>query len=161
MCGVGVDVLASAAGGGSTTTQGITSPTAPPRQATATPPSTAAATLTPNGPPQIGAPLARFISTYGQPFGHGGGGSDNFYADKGQTTILGVTFNQTTVTQIAVLGPLSWTNDQTLAACVQFLPSDATEFNRDGQYIDYHSSVGEVVIQNAGQGTCVLSLAQS
>jgi hypothetical protein len=120
-----------------------------------------AATTTPNGPPQIGGPLARFISAYGQPFGHGDGGSDNFYADKGRTIILNVTATSVTVTLMSVLGPTSWTNDQTFAYCAQFLPDDATEFNGVGRYADYRSSVGEIVLQNDGQGACTLMLSQS
>jgi hypothetical protein len=54
----------------------------------------------------------------------------------------------------------TWGDQQTIANCTQFLPADARSFNATGPYIDYSSSLGEVVMQHAA-GSCLLFVANS
>lgn len=122
---------------------------------------TATAAVAPDGFPHVGGSLADFFAAYGQPYGHGFGGSDNFYADKAQTITLGVTFTNTMVIQVAVLGPTWWTKSQTFTYCTNFLPSDAVKFNSVAQYTDYRSSIGQITIAYEGYGACLVSSSQA
>jgi hypothetical protein len=124
-------------------------------------PARATPVATPSGPPELGAPLADFTAAYGPIISHGIGGSDNFYADKAQTIIVNVGFTNGLASTISVLGPNSWGNAETFAACYVYLSPDATQFNRAGTYTDYHSSLGEEIINNVGDGTCQVFLAGS
>ena len=116
------------------------------------------ATLSPLGPPYLGGPYRDFTHTYGQPFN---AVDLLFYADSSQTIIFGVDVKANLVDQVSVIQvPSDWSNSQTLAECEIFLPSGATKFNSDPPWTDYHSSLGEVVIQTAS-GNCVMSFALS
>ncbi len=114
------------------------------------------ATSIPAGPPFVGGPYANFTHHYGQPF------NDNnwFYADHAQTIIFAVTQAGANVSKVTVVRvPDNWTDAQTFGECVLFLPQGATAFNQTGQYTDYHSSVGEIIIAAPGQGTCETYIA--
>jgi hypothetical protein len=54
----------------------------------------------------------------------------------------------------------SWPNSQMLSYCMQFMPADASQFNTVDNIIDYHSSIGEIVVL-LNTGSCVISMAQS
>lgn len=125
-----------------------------PQQPTATTVPTAA-----SGPPRVGSSLSDIVAAYGQPFSYGIGNSPNFYADSAQTIIVNVTVSGGTVTQVNVLGPTDWTDQQTFEYCTTFLPSDATAYNSVGHYTDFHSSIGDLVIENLGMGTCLAYFA--
>ncbi len=125
---------------------------------TSTPTRQPTATSVPSGPPYVGGPFSNFTAKYGQPTPNGT--SANFWADGAQTISLNVSPTSGTVTYVVVVGPDSWTNDQSFAFCSQFLPSDATEYNHVDPNTDYHSSVGDLEIGNYGVGTCVVILAQ-
>ncbi len=73
--------------------------------------------------------------------------------------MLNVDVSNNTVTQASVIGLTSWSDQQTFMYCAQFLPSDATEFNSNPPYTDYHSSLGEAIIENLGQGICLTYIA--
>ncbi len=110
------------------------------------------------GPPYVGGPYTNFTHTYGQPFNVNGW----FYGNSKQTLIFAVTVSGGIVTMVSVLqSPDGTTDAQTMKECEVFLPSGASEFNAISDLTDYHSSVGEIVIQNAGQGTCTISLSSS
>jgi len=114
-----------------------------------------------NGTPQIGGPISDFYGKYGQPNNEGNGGSETWIADQQQQTLVNASADANgRVTQVTLTSGANWSNDQTKQNCSQFLPPDASEFNTDGPYIDYHSSIGEVVMQ-ISQSSCVLSMAQS
>lgn len=138
----------------STVTQHTPSPSATAKKATPTPKPLDAAV--------IGGTVAAFTARYGQ-YGQAlGGNGDSWWTDASQTvsvsvTVSGGTVNQVTVLQIAG----TWDATQTLAACTPFLPSGASLFNTSGQWMDYHTSIGEVVMEDPGGGNCVLSMATS
>ncbi len=116
-----------------------------------------------HGIPQVGGPMSDFVGKYGQPISQGDANSQNFYTDNTQTIIVNVrpSGQNQQVTYLSVLGPDSWSDDQTKTSCMQYLPSDAVEYNAVDSLTDYHSSVGMIVLNNAGGGTCTLYMAQS
>jgi hypothetical protein len=61
---------------------------------------------------------------------------------------------------LGIVGPTDWTDQQTFTYCTGFLLSGAAEYNATGPYTDYHSSLGDVVIENTGYGTCLVFFAQ-
>ncbi len=94
------------------------------------------------------------------------GNSQTWIADSQQTILVNATPSANgEVTGMNVSGPSSWSRQQTESYCSQFLPNDASEFNRVkdsiNTLIDYHSSVGEVVMTVLDQGSCLLNIAQS
>jgi outer membrane murein-binding lipoprotein Lpp len=119
----------------------------------------ATATPAPAEPPFVGGPYANFTHKYGAPIN-----SNNwFYADSGQTIIFAVKVASGTVNWLSVLQvPSDWTDSQTFAECALFLPPNAAMFNHDGPYTDYHSSIGEVIINAPGgnSGTCTVYTGQ-
>jgi hypothetical protein len=108
----------------------------------------------------MGGPYVNFPAKFGQPFGHGSAGADTFWADSAHSIIIGVSPNSGTVTQVNVIGPTWWSDGQTLAYCIQFLPDGATEYNSAGAYTYYHSSVGDLVVSMFGVGFCKITMAQ-
>ena len=153
--------IAGCSGGSSTlqSTQGASSqptaiPTAKPTSTTQKP-----AILTPavtNGKPQIDGLVTDFNNSY-----KAGGVSNSYCYDSACQTLIGIRSQDGVVTYIAILGPTSWSNQQTMNTCEQFLPQDATAFNTSGPYTDFHSSIGEIVIENDGSGTCSVTLVVS
>lgn len=120
-----------------------------------------AATATPSaGPPQLGAPLASFTAAFGAPALQDSlGATDDFWEDRQQTVLLGVVITNGKVSRITVLGPPSATIAQTFNACAAFLPPDATSYSSVPPDTDYHSSIGNLVLENDGSGLCTLSIA--
>lgn len=111
------------------------------------------------GGPQIGGKLDNFIGQYGAPTTTT---PDHvvFVYDGAQITAY--TSGQI-VTSVGVAGPSSWRLGDTVAFCRQFLPDDATEFTiatSTPAFIDYHSSLGQVVMQ-LQPPTCSLFIAPS
>jgi hypothetical protein len=106
----------------------ITATATPTATPTPTPKDAPTPTQAPDGPPLLGSPISSFIATYGQPIGHDISGGDNFAGNPSQSIIYDADFNSSgTVTHIAVLGPDSWSNAQTMVACAAFLPSGTTK----------------------------------
>jgi hypothetical protein len=115
-------------------------------------------TPAPAGYPHVGGPFSDFVAAYGQPVPNGS--SSNFFTDKAQTIAISVDQTNGIVTGMDIVGPTSWTNQQTFDYCTQFLPHGAVEYNSVGQYTDYHSSAGDVVIGVYGEGTATINLSQ-
>jgi hypothetical protein len=118
-------------------------------------------TATPSaGPPQLGATLASFTAAYGKPALQDSlGATDDFWEDKQQTILIGVDLTNGRVSHITVLGPPSSTITQTFNSCAAFLPSDATSYSSAPPDTDYHSSIGNLVLENDGAGLCTVSIA--
>jgi len=122
-----------------------------------------------HGRPHIGGPFSDFVGKYGQPIGQGQPGSYNFQSDTARPdgsypagpnvtpNAAGVVIGLTIVSD----GATTVSFDQARLHCEVWLPSDATLFNTAPPYIDYHSSVGEIVMMVNDFGDCVLSIAQS
>jgi hypothetical protein len=114
--------------------------------------------------PRVGERLSVFTDTYGQPakLGTDRGlkvgqltiSGVRFFVDKAQTIIVDAQQTHGIVTNLVVTGPSSWTKQQSFAYCQTFLPIGATSERTVGQYTYFHSSLGDVVINNAGSGTC-------
>lgn len=114
----------------------------------------------PAGPPKLGAPLASFTAAYGKPaLQDSVGATDDFWEDKQQTVLVGIDLTNGQVSHIIVLGPPSSTLTQTFNACAAFLPPDATSYNTAPPATDYHSSIGNLVLENDGAGLCSLAIA--
>lgn len=119
--------------------------------------------------PRVGEQLSVFTSAYGQParIGTGKGLKINhikvngvrFYADQAHTIIVTAQPTKGVVNSLLVTGPASWNNQQSFAYCGRFLPTGATAFRTVGQYTYYHSSIGDVVLNNAGNGTCQVAMS--
>jgi hypothetical protein len=109
-------------------------------------------------PLALGAPLADFTAAYGQAVSNGAGAL-TWWADKAQTVLIVVTFTNGRATDITMSGPTVWTKNQTFAYCTTWLPSDAAEYNSAGEYTDYHSREGDLVLANYGNGACLLNFA--
>jgi hypothetical protein len=146
--------------GGSTTT------TAPTIKSTPVPPTQVVPTTAPvtHSAPVLGGPISDFYGKYGTPHNQGSlPNSETWIAS--QQPVLAVNAapdSSGRVTQVSVVGwdqntGNSLSNADMLSYCQQFMPADATEFNTDANYIDYHSSIGEVVVL-LQQGSDVMSL---
>jgi hypothetical protein len=105
--------------------------------------------------PTIGGTLAAFAAKYGQisklPAGY------VFYLDAGHTINVILSVQGGRITVVSVAGPPSWTATQSLAACAPFLPSGAKKTGGATPFIDFQSSVGEI-IENVGDASCTLTL---
>ena len=125
-----------------------------------------------HGTPQIGGLLSDFYGKYGTPHNQGIGNSETWLVSSqplilvnadhdasGKTTNVGVTEQDMST-------GTTWSKDQMINYCAQFMPGDATAFNSVGDYnqgglfIDYHSSIGEIVDLLA-QGSCVITMSNS
>jgi hypothetical protein len=119
------------------------------------------ATATPSaGPTQLGATLASFTAAYGKPALQDSlGATDDFWEDKQQTILIGVDLTNGRVSHITVLTPPASTVTQTFNSCAAFLPPDATSYSSAPPDTDYHSSIGNLVLENDGSGLCTVSIA--
>jgi len=136
------------------TSQSTTAPTTQPTTASS-------ANGVTNGTPHIGGPMSDFYGKYGQPNNQGIGTSETWIVDQQQTVLVNATPDANAqVAGVSVTTGANWSNTQMQQYCSQFLPADASAFNSVSDLTDYHSSIGEVVMQ-LGASMCVLSLAQS
>lgn len=135
---------------------------------TSTSPAVAAPTPTPeigqpsatHGRPRLGGPFSDFVGKYGTPGNQGDSSGENFWVGTDQTIDINVARDeQGAVTQLNILGPMSWDTQQAQSYCVQFLPDNAVQFKATSTEIDYHSSAGEVVLTLQAQ-SCLLSFAR-
>lgn len=85
---------------------------------------------------------------------------------------VGIQDNNGIVTWLTVQGPDSWDDLKTFDSCAQFLPPDASEYNAvdangnpatgaGNPITDYHSGVGDLVLDDYGGGSCLLHIVQS
>jgi hypothetical protein len=118
-------------------------------------------TATPSaGPPQLGATLASFTAAYGKPALQDSlGATDDFWENTQQTILIGVDLTNGRVSHIKVLGPPASTITQTFNSCAAFLPPDATSYSSSPPDTNYHSSIGNLVLENDGSGLCMVSIA--
>ena len=120
------------------------------------------ATATLGGPPQLGAPLADFTAAYGQPtLQQSLAATDDFWGDSQHTILIGVDVTKGAATQITVVGPPLSTSSQTYNSCAAFLPSDATSYNSVPPDTDFHSSIGDLGLENDGEGLCMVYIVAS
>jgi hypothetical protein len=112
------------------------------------------------GPPKLGATLASFTAAFGNAsLRDSVGATDDFWENKQQTILVGVVLTNGQVSRITVLGPPASTMSQTFNSCAAFLPPDATSYGSPAPDTDYHSSLGNLVLENDGSGLCTLSIA--
>jgi hypothetical protein len=131
-------------------------------QGTGTPASTLrpAPTATPVIPPALGAPLAAFSTAYGHPtLTESLGATDDFWGDKLQTILIGVALTSGRATSITILGPSTSNLAQTYAECQTFLPSGATSYSSSPPNTLFHSTLGNLVLENDNNGLCRLYVA--
>jgi hypothetical protein len=116
-----------------------------------------------HGTPHIGGAISDFYGKYGQPHNQGTGDSETWLIDQQQTTLVNAAPDaDEKVTSVIVTTGASWSSNQMKQYCSQFLPSDASQFNSVSDLTDYHSNVGEVVMQiSPDAGSCTLNLSQS
>jgi len=164
-------VTGSTPAAGNTPTATIAPTATPTMEATAMPtptPTHPAKFPATHGRPHIGGPFSDFVGKYGQPIGQGSGNSYNFQSDTtrpdgslppgpnvtpnaaGMVIGLDIVSDSTTTVSFA----------QARLHCEPWLPSDAVEFNSAPPYIDYHSSVGEIVMMVNDFGDCVLNIGK-
>lgn len=138
----------------STSTAGVTHTSAP------TPTPIIGAPIATHGRPHLAGPFSDFVGKYGTPTNQGDGSGENFWVGTDQSIDINVSrSDQGEVTQLNVLGPLSWNAQQAQSYCAQFLPDNAVQSNATSTQIDYHSSSGDVVLTLQAQ-SCLLSLAR-
>lgn len=98
-----------------------------------------------HGRPHLGGPFTDFVGKYGMPANQGDGSSEDFWVGTDQSIDINVSHNeQGEVTQLDVLGPLSWTTQQATSYCAQFLPDSAVQSSATATQVDYHTSAGNV-----------------
>ena len=113
------------------------------------------------GRPHLGGPLSDFVGKYGPPTDQGDADSQNFWVGMDQTIDINVLTNDLgVVTQLAVLGPDTWSAQQADGYCVQFLPDKAVQFSATATQREYHSPIGTVVLTLQAY-SCLLTLARS
>jgi hypothetical protein len=147
--------------GGKNTPTTATGTSAPSSASTSAHTKVPTVTATPSaGPPQLGATLASFTTAYGKPALQDSlGATDDFWENTQQTILIGVDLTNGRVSHIAVLGPPQSTMTQTFNSCAAFLPPDATSYSSAPPDTDYHSSIGNLVLENDGSGLCTVSIA--
>ena len=113
-----------------------------------------------HGTPRIGGPMSDFYGKYGHPNNQGSvPGSETWILNDQNQTIIDAAPNAGGIVDyVNITNGTAWNNQQMQSYCEQFMPSDASQFNQDGPYIDYHSSVGEIVME-LGQASCVITIA--
>jgi hypothetical protein len=100
--------------------------------------------------PRMGGPLDDFVATYGQPTATAPDSETFLSTDKLVRITAYVTAGTTIVDRVYVTGPSTWNATDDYAFCLQLLPDDAQEFQRNVgpiNWLDYHSSMGEIVMQ--------------
>lgn len=113
-----------------------------------------------HGRPRLGGPFSDFVGKYGPATPQGDANSQNFWADSAQTIDINVMKNdQGNVTQLNILGPRSWTTQQSISYCTLFLPDQAVQFYATGTLIKYHTSAGDVVLNVQSPSSCLLTFA--
>jgi hypothetical protein len=136
---------------GASAGQGGSTPTTPP-----------VPTATPVIPPTLGAPLVAFSTAFGHPtLTESLGAADDFWEDKQQTTLIGVALKNGRASSITVLGPSTSGLAQTYGECEAFLPSGTTSYNSAPPNTYFHSSIGNLVLENDNNGLCRLYIASS
>lgn len=157
-----VSSATSGATSGATTKTGASTPT----KASASTPTKASAT----GHPFVGASYADFVKQYGKPYMIGTSGLALFHASSAPVVVLGVSPTSGTVRYAGADGPGSWTRQQAVTYCTQFLPKDAKAYHSDGLRTYYHSAVGDLHLDapsagagtsGTGAGTCSLALVSA
>ena len=115
-----------------------------------------------HGTPRIGGPMSDFYGKYGTPHNQGSvAGSETWFLNDQNQTIIGAAPDTNgMVNWLDITNSTSWSNQQMQTYCEQFMPSDASQFNQAGSFIDYHSSIGEIVLL-LGPQSCVLTIGQS
>lgn len=114
--------------------------------------------------PHLGGTLDDFVATYGAPVQT----APNYEVFSISTARITAYINPSdlpnaqTVNRVAVTGPSTWRPQDTAANCAVFLPDDAVRYDGgiDAGYIDYHSSLGEIVLQVDTQN-CLLFVSPS
>lgn len=123
---------------------------------------TVAAIKPTHGTPRLGSLISDFYGKYGKPNNQGIGNSETWLVGSDQSIILNAgPDSKGRVTQVGITGPDTWNRLKTENYCDSFLPPDATSFNRVDIYVDYHSSLGEIVFQYVPDGGCTLTIAQN
>lgn len=111
--------------------------------------------------PRMGGSLDDFVATYEQPTATAPNSETFLTSDKLVQITAYVTAGTTTVNRIYLTGPSTWVVTDDYSFCLRFLPSDAVEFQRNVgpiNWIDYHSSLGEIVMQLQNP-TCLLFIS--
>jgi hypothetical protein len=121
--------------------------------------------------PRVGERLSVFTATYGKPIQLGTARGlkvgnvtvegVRFYADRAHTIIVNAQPTNGIVRNLVVTGPSSWTKQQSIAYCQSFLPIGSVAYRTVGQYTYFHSSIGDVVLNDAGSGTCEVLILTS
>jgi hypothetical protein len=109
--------------------------------------------------PELGDPFTDFNAAYGLAVKNGAGAPFTFWVDQAHTARIAVTFINGHATHIMLSAPTDWNKTQTFDFCSMFLPPDASVYNVAGQYTDYHSSLGNLVLANYGNGACEVFIA--
>ena len=110
----------------------------------------------------VGSALGDFTAAYGQPtLQQSLAATDDFWGDSQHTILIGVDVTKGEVTQITVVGPPLSTSSQTYSSCAAFLPSDAASYNSAPPDTDFHSSIGDLVLENDGEGLCMVYVVAS
>jgi hypothetical protein len=151
-----------------TTVPTVALPTPAPRKipTQVAPTATTAAQAVTHGTPLIGGQFSDFYGKYGTPHNQDATNGETWFVSEQPFIMVGADPNtsgkttQVTVVEEDQTTGNSWPNDQMLSYCMQFMPADATEFNTVDNIIDYHSSIGEIVVQ-LQTASCVISMAQS
>jgi hypothetical protein len=118
--------------------------------------------------PFVGGPYSDFVTKYGQPIRTGADGRAVFRASSSPDVLVSVSPTSGAVTLLGAAGPTSWTDQDTLTFCAQFLPKEATEYRSVGKNKYYHSKVGDLHLDvpgtgvgtsGTGAGTCGVTLS--
>jgi hypothetical protein len=116
--------------------------------------------------PFVGGPYADFVARYGQPYLTVPSttlidGQAMFTAGDDSSIVFKVSPTSGNVSLLIATGPASWTDDDEVAFCRQFLPKDAMQTESTTKYQTFHSSVGDLRLDlpRDGAGACELTIA--
>ena len=114
----------------------------------------------------VGGPYADFVARYGEPYLTVASttltdGQAMFTAGDSSSIVFKVSPTRGNVSLLIATDPASWTDDEELAFCGQFLPKDATQTERATKYQTFQSSVGDLRLDlpRDGTGSCELTVA--
>lgn len=162
--GVLAAFLISGCGAGSQPSASATSTVTTSHQAAKPTPKPTATSKPYTGPAVLGAPLSAFIKQYGPNRGTNPP-PYTFPTDANDDADVIVTVAHGTVNSLVLAAfNATWDIQQTFTECVPFLPVGATQYPgphplpaTGGAFIDYHSTLGEVIM-NVAPGSCELTI---
>ena len=112
--------------------------------------------------PFVGGPYADFVARYGEPYLTAPSttltdGQAMFTSDGDSSVVFKVSPTSGNVSLLVATGPASWTDQDAMAFCKQFLPVGATKTDAATSHQTFHADVGDLRLDVAA-AACDLTI---